>query len=341
MKRFLLALLWALPVLASAQENMTGAVIDSVSREALPYATVYVNGTTKGTITDTSGLFELKNVNYPVDLVVSFVGYRTQVFHLTDNPGYLLVELKTNNNLPEVVITDYNERAPIMRYFKRMLLGDDYWASNATIRDEDVLMFEIEGSKLRAWATEPVIIDLPLLGYVLYLDLVSFEAEHVDGKDRCDMLGYFYYKLNNPNSKSKIRKIIKNRQKAFYNSSQHFLKALYANRLEENGFVVSEVAKGDITVWDLKRNIVSVGDNRKQIRGLKDKRLIIEYYCEKDESPINLSVIIKPDYHNYISEVLFLSDSCTFTQDGIVSDNSILFMGEIAEKRVAASLPAE
>ena len=122
MKRFLLALLWALPVLASAQENMTGAVIDSVSREALPYATVYVNGTTKGTITDTSGLFELKNVNYPVDLVVSFVGYRTQVFHLTDNPGYLLVELKTNDKLPEVVITDYNDLSSLTAFLIHYLM---------------------------------------------------------------------------------------------------------------------------------------------------------------------------------------------------------------------------
>ena len=62
------AVLSVLPAIAVGQENFTGVVLDSLTREALPYAAVYVNGTTKGTITDTLGLFELKNVNFPVDV---------------------------------------------------------------------------------------------------------------------------------------------------------------------------------------------------------------------------------------------------------------------------------
>lgn len=338
------AVLSVLPAIAVGQENFTGVVLDSLTREALPYAAVYVNGTTKGTITDTLGLFELKNVNFPVDVVISFVGYKTQVHHLTSNPGYMPVELKTNDKLPEVVITDYNERENIMRYFKKQLLGDDYWAEHATIRDEDILMFEIQGSKLHAWATEPIIIDLPLLGYELYLDLVSFEAEHVNSQDRCDILGYYYFKLNNSDSKSKIQKIIKNREAAFYNSSQHFLTSLYENRLEENGFTVWEIIddypQQDYN-FELSRYIKSVGGNEKQVCGLKGRQFMIQYCHRNDDSPVNLKKGIKTLHSISTSQVVFLEDACTFTGFGTVPDNSIQFMGDIARKRAAASLPAE
>ena len=343
-KRLLFTVLFIFPLAVLAQESMTGAVIDSVTREALPFATVYVNGTTKGTITDDFGLFELKNVNFPVDVVISFVGYKTQVHHLTSNPGYLLVELKTNDRLPEVVITDFNERENIMRYFKQQLLGNDYWAKHATIRDEDILMFELEGMKMRAWATEPIIIELPLLGFELYLDLVSFEAEHVDRQDRCDMLGYYFYKLIDTGSKSKERKIIKNRQQAFYNSSLHFLTSLYEDRLEENGFTVTELMESlgnEDPITDIRPYIKSTGDNEKQICGLKGRQFLIRYTHKRDGSPVNLNNIGHSLHDVSLSHVVFLDDTCKFTGSGLVSDNSIRFMGDIAEKRVAASLPAE
>ena len=343
-KSFLFVVLSIFPLVVSAQENLTGAVVDSLTREALPYAAVYINGTTKGTITDDSGLFELKNVKFPVDVVISFVGYKTQVHHLVTNPGYLPVELKTNDNLPEVTITDYNERENIMRYFKKQLLGDDYWAKHATIRDEDILMFEIQGSKLHAWATEPLIIDLPLLGYELYLDLASFEAEHVNNQDRCDIIGYYYYKLNDPDSKSEKKKINKNREAAFYNSSQHFLTSLYENRLEENGFTVWEIIDDypqQDSNFELSRYIKSVGDNEKQVCGLKGRQFMIQYCHKNDDSPVNLKKGIEKLNSISTSQVFFLKDTCTFTGFGTIPDNSILFMGDIALKRVAASLPAE
>ena len=343
-KRLLFAFFSFFPVLVFGQDVMIGTVLDSLTREPLPYATVYINGTPKGTITDSVGFYELKNINYPADLVISYVGYKTQVHHLTTNPGYLLVELKTMGNLPEVVITDYSERERIMQFFKKMFLGQDFWAEHATIRDEDVLMFQIEGSKIHAWATEPIIIDMPLLGYELYLDLVSFEVEHVDNADKCNLLGYYYYKLNNPDNKSEIKKIIKNRQKVFYNSSQHFLMSLYENKLEENGYRVTLDNSNDLMgrgePIDLSRYIKRIGNDMMQVHGLKNKSIMIEYYSKKD-APMNLKKSDKRPDDISISVITFLKENCTFTKDGIVQDNSIQFKYDMAKKRVAASLPAD
>ncbi|MCQ2056689.1 MAG: hypothetical protein MJY75_00580 [Bacteroidaceae bacterium] len=76
-------------------------------------------------------------------------------------------------------------------------MGDDRYGEHATIRNEDVLFFEKEcynrkvvinamGTEIdqevvlfKASASEPLKIDLPLLGYELYVDLVTFEDEEV------------------------------------------------------------------------------------------------------------------------------------------------------------------
>lgn len=329
----------------SEPSTIYGTVVDMDTHEPLPSATVYINGTTKGTITDLDGTFELKDVSLPADVVVSFVGYQIQSVYLDRSPDNLLVELKTNDKLPEVVIEDKNERENIMRYFRRLLLGDDYWAANATIKNEDVLMFKTEGSILHAWANEPLIIDLPLLGYELHLNMVRFEAERKDYKNKCNMIGYFFYMPNMPDKRIKESKIIKNRQAAYYNSSQHFLKSLFDNKLEENGYRANILETADDenqsgAVIDFSQHIIRTDDNQMQIVGLKGKSLLIKYYS-KNELPMNLRTSDEKPHNVSESSVTFLQDTCAVFQGGRVVDNSLIFSSDIAKKRVAACLPAD
>ena len=82
MRRLLLAVLLLCPVALFGQHTITGVVLDSLTQEPLPSATVYVNGTTLGTATDVEGRFELKDVRLPATVVFSFVGYQTQAIEL-------------------------------------------------------------------------------------------------------------------------------------------------------------------------------------------------------------------------------------------------------------------
>ena len=59
-------------------QNITGKVLDSKTSEALPFANVFLNNTTIGTVTDTNGEFNLdvkESGNY--ELVFSYVGYES------------------------------------------------------------------------------------------------------------------------------------------------------------------------------------------------------------------------------------------------------------------------
>ena len=68
-----------LPCLGYCQSTISGIVVDGLTQDPLPFANVYVNGTTKGTVTDADGHFNLTGVNIPADVVFSFVGYRPEV----------------------------------------------------------------------------------------------------------------------------------------------------------------------------------------------------------------------------------------------------------------------
>lgn len=354
-----------IPVAVHGQNTITGTVLDSLTQERLQYVTVYINGTTKGTVTDADGHFELKDVSYPATVIFSFVGYKPQAHDIVLNPGHLSIELKPNIDLPEVVITGKKVKRKDLTYFKSMFLGDDRWGRHATIRNENVIMienthytrkvavndigYEVDEkvSVFNAWASEPLIIDLPLLGYVLYVDLVYFTVEHIGGNTLCDMLGYFYYKPYTIGKESKLVSFEKNRRQAYYNSSQHFLRSVYENRLEENGYILAMADNSTILRLDIiKYNPIGVEkysdiieDSIMQIHGLKDKRLKILYYHKYDGTPLNLKENKTTLYPFSESGITFMKDTCVFYKDGIVIDNNIRFMGEMSEKRVGACLP--
>ena len=411
MKRLLFALLSFLPAILFGQNTVSGYVVDSKTGEPLPYATVYINGTTKGTVTGNDGRFELNNISFPSTIVFSFVGYKTQSRDLKRVPGKLNIALETNDELPEVVISGKVKKKDLS-YFKRMFLGDDRWGRNAVIRNEQAIMFdrsesvkrvivdnytgEVADSAYRpnmakadeirtiftAWASEPIIIDMPLLGYELYVDLVRFTTENVRSRNysaageydvdintQCNVLGYFYYKPYENLKKRQAERIEENRRQAYYNSSQHFLRSFYEDRLEENGYTLSMIkyaagaVDGDTVIVpltfpvDIKEHSAFLGENMMQIYGLKGSPLTIRYYHKRDGSPQNLKenrevIYLEEEEKNPFGPSLRIDDNtfsksgmtlwedtCTFFKEGVVFDNNILFGGTIAEKKVGACLP--
>ena len=200
-----------------------------------------------------------------------------------------------------------------------------------------------------AWATEPLIIDLPVLGYELYVDLVKFTVEEYKSQTQCDMLGYFYYKPYENVRKRQAVSIEENRKKAYWGSSQHFLRSLFENRLAENGYILSmtgKVEKGknvmriNIPV-DNKKFFSAVGDDMLQIHGLKNNELTIKYYYKFDGSPNPWGKEVRGIRLYSKSGMKITEDICLFLKNGTVMDNNMVFTGDMSSKKVAACLPAD
>ncbi|HRC67065.1 MAG TPA: carboxypeptidase-like regulatory domain-containing protein, partial [Bacteroidales bacterium] len=63
-----------------AQNRIEGKVTDAKSGEALPGVTIYIKGTTIGTVSDVNGKYVLESAALKPQAVIvfSFVGYNTQ-----------------------------------------------------------------------------------------------------------------------------------------------------------------------------------------------------------------------------------------------------------------------
>ncbi len=89
-----------------AQESFTvkGSVSAAEDGSALPGVSVFVKGTTSGTVTDMDGLFELQSVASDDILIFSFIGFVQQEVKATNTPLNILLNTDTKL-LDEVVVT--------------------------------------------------------------------------------------------------------------------------------------------------------------------------------------------------------------------------------------------
>ena len=142
---FLFAVLSVLSSIVWGQSVISGIVLDSFTQEPLPYATVYVNGTTQGTTTGNDGGFVFEGVSLPATLVFSYVGYEPLAIDLSHNPGKLTIRLKANSELPEIEVSGNSNKdfKKDLKFFKSMFLGDDRWGKRATIKNENALIFNM------------------------------------------------------------------------------------------------------------------------------------------------------------------------------------------------------
>lgn len=112
---FVLLCLNALPLAAQAPVKYTyikGTVVDSLTREPLPYAAVFLKGSDMGVQTNENGEFEINTrVNF-INVQVSSMGYATkEIFVNKGERNDLLVELaSTGVTLKEVVVKPGKEK---------------------------------------------------------------------------------------------------------------------------------------------------------------------------------------------------------------------------------------
>ena len=93
--------------LLEQQQKITGVVTDAATGESLPGVTVFIKGTTKGTVTDKQGKFSLTNSDTKSILVVSYMGYEKQEIAV-DNARLLTIKLVADiQKLDEVVVVGY------------------------------------------------------------------------------------------------------------------------------------------------------------------------------------------------------------------------------------------
>lgn len=247
MKRIPIILLFILALqhvaFGQATYTITGNVVDN-NKAPLPGAAVYVSGYQIATVTNVDGKFVLPKLavgNY--DVLIKMIGYETysKTVEITNQSVNINVVLKENiTTLKEVVIKPDPNRAYYIALFKDFFIGQTPNSKECTILNTEILRIDDDkqNSIIRINADEFLMIENKALGYRIKYLLDYFEYNY-----KTRMIFYagrpFFEPLKGGSAKQKRWQ--KNRVIAYNGSIQHFFKSLYANKLEEDGFVIHKI----------------------------------------------------------------------------------------------------
>ena len=308
--------------------------------------------------------------------------------------GKVTVYLKPKvNQLSGIAVKGSNKQhLQNISEFREAFFGNDWWGKKAIIKNDSVLYFirltdtivrkatmhdyELKEKQKNLdengiWlndstvsiylkyftvkTTSPLLIELPLLGYRVFLDIVNFNTEtHKYWRDY-KYWGYNHFTAYTPKHQSEQKKYDTNRENAYYNSANHFCRALFNDKLSENGYLIS--IKGENTsAIPSEQQFISINSlidrstpGIARIVGLKNKQLNIYYFCRFNGHPFDVSKILH-DYKAMTkalvdldkennSSLLFKSDTCIIRANGSSPNNDLLFEGKIASKRGGTLLP--
>lgn len=232
-----------------AQEtNLISGKITDANGLPLPACSVFIANTSKGTISNADGQFEL--INPPLgtyDLIISCIGFETQVYtyKAAELPLKLIVQLKQKETeLTAVFVEPYEKNGwnKWGNFFLQNFIGVTENAKNCTIKNIKIIHFRFskKNNELNVFADEPLIIINKALGYNMKYQMEEFK---INFRNHITFFsGYPLFQEISVSPKKEIQTELK-RQKAYYGSLRHFMKSLYHHELTEEGFQVIKTTK--------------------------------------------------------------------------------------------------
>jgi hypothetical protein len=242
-------LLLIFPLLAISQNRVSGTVVNGSDGKPLPGASIFINNGSNGTVTDAEGKFNLAGITSSnFELVVSFVNYQTIVVKITpENIGKRFrIEMEPKpQELQEVVI------GPILKdgwqvwgkTFTEYFIGTSKNASQCVIKNPKVLRFRYDKKNqvLKVTALDKMIILNNALGLQIDYQLEEFRY---DGKARMmSFYGYSSFKKMTSKRSRKQEEWINKRREAYNGSMMHFIRSVYLNKTEQEGFELRQLIR--------------------------------------------------------------------------------------------------
>ena len=229
---------------AQSQGNvLSGSVTDSTTGKPLAGVSVFLNSTSKGTVTHADGTFVLSVPPGRYQMIVSAIGYETVLREISSRnlPPALKIALHIKASELEAFTVEPYLKDGWQRYGKFFLdnfIGTTENASSCSIKNRKVLRFHFypKSKRLSVTATDPLIIENKALGYDLEYRLESFVCDY-----STNIISYFGYPLFREMATEYNATRVKweqRRRMAYMGSLMHFMRTLYKDRLLAEGFIV-------------------------------------------------------------------------------------------------------
>lgn len=242
MKIFLTLIGLVLAFHTFGQQKVSGKVSDE-NGEPLPGASVFISNSKIGTTTDSIGIFKLSvPATSSFKLVISYIGYETVVEQLKANSVSIGVNIKmkpVSSQLKAVIITSKSQNG-WKRWgsvFTDAFIGKSAFAAHCSIVNQDAIGFDYDErtKTLHAYASKPIIVSNEDMGYMLTLTLVDFTLDTSSNDVDYQVYSLFKEMTGDAVQQAQWKQ---NRLKAYSLSLMHFTRALYNNKLKEEGYEV-------------------------------------------------------------------------------------------------------
>jgi hypothetical protein len=326
---------------AESRGAISGQVKDASTGKPLPSANVFLANTTLGAATDEDGFYAIKQVPLGThELFASLIGYQVEkrTVRLVE-PKDFRVDLSLQPKAlelgeVEVVAAQPREWKKNLKKFEELFWGSAYDDEACKILNPEVLdfAFEKEPKCFSASASQPLQIENKKLGYRAQFHIEDFRY-YLDE----DKIGYaFIPKFDEllPAEAAEEERWKTNRQKAYRGSLRHFLVALIAGRLEEEGFILYRLA---VPPWEDK-NVRRLSADLNELLSpgvLPTERELHFKGC--------LEVFYTPERgDNQVSWIVASRESVTVNASGYIYDGyAVTVYGHWFHQRVAGMLPRD
>lgn len=313
---FIIALLVVVQVKCQVY-TLSGKVTDKETGNPIAGASVFLSSTSIGTSANDKGLFALHNVpTGKFDLVVSSLGYETYFETITPASlkAPLNITLKSKaNQLADVVVGTYEKNgwATWGKTFTDDFIGTSFNAANCEIKNYDIIKFRYSKTKrrLEAFADEPLVIENRGLGYTIHYKLEMFLHDFENST-----ITYYGFPLFEEMSGNfrKQKRWQENRKDAYFGSVMHFMRCMYANRLNENGYEIKRMERIENT--EKKR----VQKLYKYMAGA-DGNVNFEETLPKDSLDYYNKVLRQPNATNILHNQVLPGDSIAYAEDSVTA----------------------
>jgi CarboxypepD_reg-like domain len=226
-----------------------GIVADNETGVPLANASVFINNSTTGTVTNSAGEFQLGPfAPGTYEVVASFVGYERLLYiaDIRNAPMKITFRMtKRDEEMRELLILPEATRVRYLEIFRKNLLGETSAANRAKVKNLKEVQFAATPNRneLVAYCETTLVVDNPELGYMVYFDLVEFYFNQATGESR--FFGYTRFVDKNDEGENK-RRWAKKRKEAYEGSSVHFFRSLVQRKLKEEKFTVQNIYKKEM-----------------------------------------------------------------------------------------------
>ena len=228
----------------SQQFYIKGRVTDIETQLPLKGASVYINNTTKGSVTNDNGDFELGPLQPGrYEIVASFVGYDPLLYSAEIKSSNLRISFKVEMKeevLREVLVLTSELRKHYLDIFKKYVIGQTIAADRCQIKNIEEVQFASGETKdeIVAYTEKALVIENPELGYTIHFDLIEFYYDKAT--NGAYFFGYTRFVDWGKDEKTK-KKWIRKRREAYDGSTIHFFRSLVNKQLAKEGFTVYQL----------------------------------------------------------------------------------------------------